>query len=186
MTILDRASNLNNGIKNPPQLFDAVLQEILMLIPQHQITSIPRVQNRLLLTGDTLAMPRSHIHGSPRRFYYRLNLTDDPGPGNANFRSPKQMRYLCIIYYYYVWLRMQYGNLRTNRDCYECISVANSTSSPWMCDLGITDEGVRNVIFTAIKLRISRDKVSNLPKRDVRFILFKWRLEKLGTLNKYI
>ncbi|CAC5395216.1 unnamed protein product [Mytilus coruscus] len=24
-------------------------------------------------------MPRSHIHGSPRRFHYGLNLTDDPG-----------------------------------------------------------------------------------------------------------
>ena len=37
-----------------PQLFDAVLQEILMLIPQHQITSIPSMRNRLLLTVDTL------------------------------------------------------------------------------------------------------------------------------------
>ena len=34
--------------------------------------------------------------------------------------------------------------------------------------------------------RISSDKASNLPKRDVRFILLKWQLEKLGTLNKYI
>ena len=34
--------------------------------------------------------------------------------------------------------------------------------------------------------RISSDKASNLPKRDVRFILLKWRLEKLGTFNKYI
>ena len=34
-------------------------------------------------------MPRSHIHGSPRRFYYGSNLTDDPG--NANFRSPIRM-----------------------------------------------------------------------------------------------
>ena len=30
-------------------------------------------------------MPRSHIHGSPRRFHCGLSLTDDPG--NANFRS---------------------------------------------------------------------------------------------------
>ena len=30
-------------------------------------------------------MPRSHSHGSPRRFHYGLNLTDDPE--NANFRS---------------------------------------------------------------------------------------------------
>ena len=30
-------------------------------------------------------MPRSHIHGSPRRFHYGLNPTDDSG--NADFRS---------------------------------------------------------------------------------------------------
>ena len=34
-------------------------------------------------------MPRSHIHGSPRRIHYGLNLTDDPG--NASFRSPIRM-----------------------------------------------------------------------------------------------
>ena len=37
----------------------------------------------------SLLMPRSHIHGSPRRFHYGLNLTDDPG--NASFRSPIRM-----------------------------------------------------------------------------------------------
>ena len=36
-------------------------------------------------------LPRSHIHGSPRRLYYRLNLTDDPG--NANFRTPIRIHY---------------------------------------------------------------------------------------------
>ena len=34
-------------------------------------------------------MPRSHIQGSPRRFHYGSNLTDDPG--NAIFHSPTQM-----------------------------------------------------------------------------------------------
>ena len=34
-------------------------------------------------------MPRSHIHGSPRRFHYGSNLTHDPG--NAIFRSPTRM-----------------------------------------------------------------------------------------------
>ena len=33
-------------------------------------------------------MPRSHIHGSPRRFHYGSNPKDDPG--NDNFRSPIQ------------------------------------------------------------------------------------------------
>ena len=40
-------------------------------------------------------MPRSHIHGSPRRFYYGFNLTDDPG--NANFRSSIRMHYIRMI-----------------------------------------------------------------------------------------
>ena len=40
-------------------------------------------------------MPRSHVYGSPRRFYYGLNLTDDPG--NVNFRSPIRMHYIRMI-----------------------------------------------------------------------------------------
>ena len=34
-------------------------------------------------------MPRSHIHGSHRRFHYGSNLTDDAG--NAIFRSTIRM-----------------------------------------------------------------------------------------------
>ena len=34
-------------------------------------------------------MPMSHIHGSPRRFNYGSNLTDDTG--NAIFRRPIRM-----------------------------------------------------------------------------------------------
>ena len=45
-------------------------------------------------------MPRSHIHGAPRQFYYGLNLTDDPG--NANFRSPIRMHHIRMIKYNYV------------------------------------------------------------------------------------
>ena len=73
-------------------------------------------------------MPRSHIHGSPRRFYYGLHLMDDPG--NGNFRSPIRMHYIRMIKYYYVCLQMQYGKLRTNTDCHEFTSVANPASSP--------------------------------------------------------
>ena len=84
-------------------------------------------------------MPRSHIHGSPRRFYYGLNLTDDPG--NANFCSSILMHYICMVKYYYVWLRMlRIRKLRTNTDCHEWCRIAsmvNPASSPWMCDLGI-------------------------------------------------
>ena len=87
-------------------------------------------------------MPRSHIHGSPRRFYYGLNHTHDPE--NANFRRSIRMHYMRMIKYYYVWLRMRYGELRTNTDCHEwcwIVSVANPLSSPWMCDLGISGDG---------------------------------------------
>ena len=45
-------------------------------------------------------MPRSHIYGSPRRFYYGLNLTDDPG--NANFRSPIRMHYIRGSFFMFV------------------------------------------------------------------------------------
>ena len=45
-------------------------------------------------------MPRSHIHRSPRRLYYRLNFTDDPE--NAYFRSTIWMHYISMIKYYYV------------------------------------------------------------------------------------
>ena len=34
-------------------------------------------------------MPRSHIHGSPHRFHYGSNLTDDSR--NTIFRSPIRM-----------------------------------------------------------------------------------------------
>ena len=83
-------------------------------------------------------MPRSPIHGSPRRFYHGLNFTDDPG--YANFRSPIPIHYIRMIKYYYDWLWMQYGKLRTITDCHEwcrIVSVANPASSPWMCNLGI-------------------------------------------------
>ena len=45
-------------------------------------------------------MPRSHLHGSPCRFYYGLNLKDDSG--NAKFRSPIRMHYIHMIKNYYV------------------------------------------------------------------------------------
>ena len=64
-----------------------------------------------------------------------LRIKSHGWPGNANFRSPIRMHYIRMIKYYYLWLRMQYGKLRTNTDCH----VANPASSPWMCDLGIKE-----------------------------------------------
>ena len=58
-----------------------------------------RIKNILMLKvlPAIALMPRSHIHGSPHRFHYGLNLMDDPG--NDNFRSPIQMH---NTKYYYV------------------------------------------------------------------------------------
>ena len=70
-----------------------------------------------MISAFVCLMPRSHIHGSPCRFHYGSNPTDDPG--NA---------------------RIQYGNIRTNTDCHwwcRIVSLANPASNPWMCDLGI-------------------------------------------------
>ena len=81
-------------------------------------------------------MPRSHIHGSPRRFYYGLNLTDDPG--NANFRSPIRMHYIRTTSYDYGCNTESYGPIRiaTNygglypglirRPVRECVTWASS------------------------------------------------------------
>ena len=63
-----------------------------------------QVQTQTLREGNHFLtwtiMPRSHIHDPPRRFYYELNLTDDPR--NANFRSLIRMHYIRMINYNYV------------------------------------------------------------------------------------
>ena len=68
-------------------------------------------------------MPRSHIHGSPRRFYYGFNLTDDPG--NANFRSPIRMHYTRVIKYYTPY---DYG---CNKESYGPIRITTNVH-PWL------------------------------------------------------
>ena len=52
----------------------------------------PQEGTYLYTTQFLSLMPRSHIHGSPRRFYYGLNLTDDPG------NAITVVRYGCTIY----------------------------------------------------------------------------------------
>ena len=44
-----------------------------------------------LLTAVVYLMPKSHIHGSPWRFEYGLNLTD--ATEKAKFRTPIRIRY---------------------------------------------------------------------------------------------
>ena len=52
--------------------------------------SPPQIENRIMARLYVRSiMPRSHIHGSPRRFHYGLDLTDDPG--NVIFCSPIRM-----------------------------------------------------------------------------------------------
>ena len=59
-------------------------------------------------------MPRSRIHGSPRRFHYGSNLMDDPG--NDNFRSPIRMQNASIITYDYGCHTEIYGLIRMMQD----------------------------------------------------------------------
>ena len=74
-------------------------------------------------------MPRSYIHGSPRRFHYGLNLTDDPG--NANFRSLIRMQSV-------VATGLDYG---CNTESYGPVQIAtNDTGSyPWLIRLSLRE-----------------------------------------------
>ena len=80
-----------------------------------------RLRNPWMLTLSKF-MPRSHIHGSPRRFYYGLNLTDDIG--NANYRSPIRMHFKRMIKYDYV----DYG---CNTESYGSLRIATNVH-PWL------------------------------------------------------
>ena len=64
-------------------------------------------------------MPRSHIHGSPRRFHYGSNPTDDPG--NDNFRSPIRMRNASTTTY-------DYG---CNKEIYRLIRIATDDAGSY-------------------------------------------------------
>ena len=59
-------------------------------------------------------MPRSHIHGSPRRFHYGSNPTDDPG--NDNFRSQIRMHNASTTTYDYGCNTEIYGLIRIATD----------------------------------------------------------------------
>ena len=69
-------------------------------------------------------MPRSHIHGSPHRFHYGSNPTDDPG--NDNFRSPIRMHNASTTTCTY-----DYG---CNTKIYGLIQIAtdDAGSYPWL------------------------------------------------------
>ena len=67
-------------------------------------------------------IPRSHIHGSPRRFHYGSNPTDDPG--YDNFRSPMQMHYASTTTYDYGCNTEIYGLIR--------IATDDAGSYPWL------------------------------------------------------
>ena len=67
-------------------------------------------------------MPRSHIHGSPRRFHYGSKPTDDQG--NDNFCSPIQMHNASITTYDYGCNTEIYGLIR--------IATDDAGSYPWL------------------------------------------------------
>ena len=88
-------------------------------------------------------MPRSHIHGSPRRFHYGSNPTNDPG--NYNFRSP---------------IRMHNANTTTydkgcNTEIYGLIRIAkdDAGSYPWLILCQIREcvtWALRHVLLTVV------------------------------------
>ena len=67
-------------------------------------------------------MPRSHIHGSPRRFHYGSNTTDVPG--NDNFRSPIRMHNASATTYDYGCNTKINGLIRITTD--------DAGSYPWL------------------------------------------------------
>ena len=69
-----------------------------------------------------LVMPRSHIHGSHRRFHYGSNPTGDPG--NDNFRSPIQMHSARTTTYDHGCNTEMYGLIRVVTD--------DAGSYPWL------------------------------------------------------
>ena len=71
-------------------------------------------------------MPRSHIHGSPRRFHYGSNPKDDPG--NDNFHSPILMHNSSTTTYDYGCNMEMYGLMWIATD--DAVSVANPVSNP--------------------------------------------------------
>ena len=94
--------------------------------------------------GDV--MPRSHIHGSPRRFHYGLNPTDDPE--NDNVRSP---------------IRVLYASTTTfdngcNTEIYRLIRIStdDAGSYPWLIL-----RQIRECVTWALKAGISiKDTIS--------------------------
>ena len=67
-------------------------------------------------------MIRSHIHGSPRRFHYGSNPTDDPG--NDNLRSPIRMHNASTTTYDYGGNTEICGLIRSATD--------DAGSFPWL------------------------------------------------------
>ena len=59
-------------------------------------------------------MPRSHIHGSPRRFHYGSNPTDDHGYNN--FRSPIRVRNASTTTFDYGCNTERYGLIQIATD----------------------------------------------------------------------
>ena len=74
-----------------------------------------------LIVCKRLVMPRSHIHGSPRRFHFGSNPTDDPG--NDNFRSPIRVHNASTTTYDYGCNTEIYGLIR--------IATDDAGSYPW-------------------------------------------------------
>ena len=112
---------------------------------------------------------RSHIHWSPCRFYYGLNLTDDQG--KTNFRSLIQMHYIHMIKYYLVWLLMHYGKLRTNTDCHEWCRIVTVMTSQAHSEMSVGQKPTyMHLTVIGLNWWTDRPKMKNLPSSFVCFV----------------
>ena len=96
---------------------------------------------------SNLLMPRSHIHGSPRRFRYGSNPTDDPG--NDNFRSPIRMHNASTTTYDYGCNTEIYGLIR--------IATDDAGSYPWLILRPISEcvtWALQNVCLKPLRLKV--------------------------------
>ena len=103
----------------------------------------------------THLMPRSHIHGSPRRFRYGSNPTDDPG--KVIFRSQRRMHNASTT-------TSDYG---CNTEIYGLIRIAtdDAGSYPWLIL-----RQIRECVTWALGVTTSTDNRNHLLIESVELL----------------
>ena len=119
-------NELPHTSRNTPNItaFKRSLNSTLTGVPLFYLDSkrIGQIHHFRLRMDCSSLMPRSHIHGSPRRFHYGSNPTDDLG--NDHFRIPMRMHNTSTTTYDY----------RCNTEIYGLIRIAtdDAGSYPWL------------------------------------------------------